>query len=67
MDDVNISELHSLREQLRICREARARWEGTANILAGEVRKHAGGSIAVHQAYGMSVLEWAWEQTSGQN
>ena len=52
-------------EQLKLSREARARWEGTANILAGEIQKHMGTANMYKHYDGTSAIYWAWEQTSG--
>lgn len=54
----------NLREQLALAREARLRWEATANILAGELQNEMG--IAdMFRKYERHVIHWAWEQTSG--
>lgn len=54
----------NLREQLALAREARLRWEATANILAGELKKHLG-TAEMYKLYERHVIHWAWEQTSG--
>lgn len=51
-------------EQLKLSRKARARWEATANILAGELQNEMG--IAdMFRKYERHAIHWAWEQTSG--
>jgi hypothetical protein len=65
MDEpVNMAEHYALREQLRLAREARTRWEATANILAGEI-KNLMGTADMYKQYESHALHWAWEQTSG--
>lgn len=65
MDEpVNMAEHYALREQLRLAREARARWEAAANILAGEI-KNLMGTADMYKQYGSHAIHWAWEQTSG--
>ena len=53
---------HNLQEQLRIAREARARWEATANILAGEI-KDIMGTADMFKRYESHALHWAWERS----
>lgn len=58
------AEMNSLKQQLEMALRARARWEGTANILAGEIQKMMGTSDMYRQ-YESHSLHWAWEQTNG--
>ena len=60
------SGVHNLQEQLRIAREARARWEATANILAGEI-KNIMGTADMYKRYESHALHWAWERSRGQD
>ena len=53
-----------MREQLELARDARARWEAAANILAGEI-KNLMGTAEMYKQYGSHAIHWAWEQTSG--
>ena len=64
MADPHMLEIHDLREQLRLAREARTRWEATANLLAGEI-KNLMGTADMYKQYGSHAIHWAWEQTSG--
>ena len=57
-------EMNSLKQQLAMALEARARWEGTANILAGEI-KDLLGTADMYKRYESHALHWAWERTSG--
>ena len=52
-------------EQLRLARASRARWEGTANILAGEIADIMG-TAEMYKRYQINPLGWAWEQTNGE-
>ena len=60
------SGVHNLQEQLRIAREARARWEATANILAGEI-KDIIGTADMYKRYEAHALDWAWKRSRGQD
>ena len=59
-----VNEMKNMREQLELAREARARWEAAANILAGEI-KNLMGTADMYKQYGSHAIHWAWEQTSG--
>jgi hypothetical protein len=57
-------EMNNLKQQLAMALEARARWEGTANILAGEI-KDLLGTADMYKRYESHALHWAWERTNG--
>jgi hypothetical protein len=56
-------EMNSLKQQLEMALRARARWEGTANILAGEI-KDLLGTADMYKRYESHALHWAWEKTN---
>lgn len=60
MDDIDIN---NLKQQLEWALAARARWEATANILAGQIQKHMGTS-EMYKLYERHALHWAWDQTA---
>ena len=59
-----VNEMKNMREQLELARQARARWEAAANILAGEIQKLLG-TADMYKQYESHAIHWAWEQTSG--
>jgi hypothetical protein len=56
-------EMNSLKQQLEMALRARARWEGTAHILAGEIKELLG-TADMYKRYESNVLHWAWEKTN---
>ena len=57
-------EMNNLKQQLAMALEARARWEGTANLLAGEIKELLG-TADMYKRYESHALHWAWERTNG--
>ena len=57
-------EMNNLKQQLEMALRARARWEGTANILAGEIKELLG-TADMYKRYESHALHWAWEKTNG--
>jgi hypothetical protein len=57
-------EMNSLKQQLEMALRARARWEGTANILAGEI-KDLLGTADMYKRYESHAIHWAWEKSNG--
>jgi len=55
-------EMNNLKQQLEMALRARARWEGTANILAGEI-KDLLGTADMYKRYESHALHWAWGKT----